>query len=867
MADEMKVYELAKELGSDSLALLDTIRNLGIVVKNHMSELRREDIETVRHFFKKGSESKTHAKTVSKARKKVTAEAAPVDEKKASHASPIIRRRGKVEPEAPLVEHVEIHEEELIPEEAIIHKEAPQEIEAAVIEAPIIETLPPEEPPVEQPAPPVVRQRPPVFLTPRPVAPRRSILKIVEPTAPPPRPIIRPAPVITPAKASMRGTATQDKEGFRIIKMTKENLDEMAQEEAAKKRGGGREAELRPEDVRFADYRKKELVFLPKKKKIPLGKEIKKTQKTVAKAQKRVVFIRDGITVGDLAAGMSLKASDVLRKLINMGQMVNIHHMLDYDTATLIAQEYQYEVRNVAFDEIQVLSTDTQKELQPRPPVVTIMGHVDHGKTTLLDSIRHAHVAEGEAGGITQHIGAYSVQHAGKTITFIDTPGHAAFSMMRARGAGVTDIVIIVVAADDGVMPQTREAIIHAQAAQVPIIVAVNKMDKPGATMEKVKQTLSELNLLAEDWGGDTQFIGVSALKKMGLDQLLEAITIQAEMLDLRADATCRAHGAILEASIERGRGPVMTVLVTRGTLRTGDAIVAGSFAGKVRALRNDQHQPVDAVGPGMPVEVLGLDGVPASGETFDVPDSETDARNIAQNRQDKTRAKIAGAQQKVSLEELYSKIQAGNVKELAIVLKGDAFGSVEAIRDSLLKLSTDKVRVKVLLAAAGTITESDILLASASKALILGFQVKPETKARQVADAEHIEIRTYSIIYELLDDVKKCMTGLLDKKKIERFCGRAEVRQVFSVPKIGVIGGAFVVDGKIPRGACVRLLRSNKMVFEGKMSSLKRFKDDTKEVASGFECGIGIENYTDLKMGDIIEAFQIDFVAPELGE
>jgi translation initiation factor IF-2 len=668
----------------------------------------------------------------------------------------------------------------------------------------------------------------------------------------------------------MKGaTTSQDKDGFRIIKMTKENLDQMVEEEAAKKRTGGREQEIRPEDVRFADYRKKELVFLPKKKKIPIGKEIRQTQKTVAKAQKRIIQMEEVISVQDFANQLSVKATDVIRKLMGMGQMVTINHSIDFDTATLVANEYQYEVRNIAFNEEDLIGKeeDSSESLQSRPPIVTIMGHVDHGKTTLLDSIREANVAGGEAGGITQHIGAYTVEKNGKLITFIDTPGHEAFTVMRARGANVTDIVILVVSADDGVMPQTREALNHAQAAKVPIIVAVNKIDKPGANPEKVKQALAELNLLAEDWGGDTMFIPVSALKKTNLDKLLDGILLQAEMLDLKANSDVRASGTVLEARLEKGRGPVVSVLVSRGTLNVGDAIVSGPFAGKVKALTDDKGHPVKSATPGIAVEVLGLEGVPNAGEIFSTTETEADARDIAENRNDKNRAKTPGAVGKLSLEALFSKIQSGDVKELNVVLKADAFGSVEAIRDSLIKVSTDKVKVKPIHVGTGGITESDVMLASASNAIVIGFNVRPETKARQLAEAEHVEVKSYAIIYELIEDVKKAMVGLLDKKKVEKFLGRAEVRQIFSVPKIGTIGGSSVIDGKILRGANVRLLRDSRVIFEGKLSSLRRFKDDAKEVATGFECGIGIDSYNDLKPGDIIEAFQIELVTPELHE
>ncbi|MDR3608430.1 MAG: translation initiation factor IF-2 [Oligoflexia bacterium] len=958
----VKVYELAKELGMPPLSLLDKLKGLNINVKNHMSDLSVADVTLARTSLNpapaakaKSTAAKKAAATattgaaapaakktvVSKTKKKAAepVEAAPAESHAPKASTPVLRRRTNAEGQTETVtsagtlvrptgavaesEHREgaaaspygyeeaqgeaassYYEEATETSAASAHEpqayagEAgePSVAEAAQTEgqaeaaasAPESQELSPAAAagatapatttqaassapatatgtaPVSKPA------RPPIAPFTRPVAPRRSILKIVEPIAPPPRPVIKPAAPATAKPVVGPRPAGDNKEGFRIIRMTKENIDQMVEEEAAKKRGGGKEAEIRPEDVRFADYRKKEMVFLPKKKRLPIGKEIKKTQITQKSAQKRVVEFEDTITLGDLANQLSVKATDVLRKVMAMGQMATINTSLDGDTATLIAQEYGYEARNTAFNEAAALaattSTDKAEDTEPRPPIVTIMGHVDHGKTTLLDAIRETNVAGGEAGGITQHIGAYTVEKNGKLITFIDTPGHEAFSVMRARGANVTDIVILVVSADDGVMPQTREALSHAQAAKVPIIVAVNKIDKPGANPEKIKQALSELNLLAEEWGGDTMFIPVSALKKTNIDKLLDAILLQAEVLDLKANANAQASGTVLEARLEKGRGPVVSVLVSRGTLKVGDPIVSAQFSGKVRALTDDKGRTVKSATPGIAVEILGFEGLPNAGETFSVTTSEAAARDVAENRIDKARAKATTAHTKASLEDLFAKISSGSVKELEIVLKGDVFGSVEAVRDSLVKLSNEKVKVKVIYAAPGGITESDVLLASASEhAIIIGFNVRPETKARQLAEAEHVEIKTYTIIYELLDDVKKAMAGMLDKKKVEKFLGRAEVRQTFNVPKIGTIAGTSVIDGKMLRGANVRLLRDSRVIFEGKMSSLRRFKDDAKEVAQGFECGIGIENYNDLKPGDLIEAYQIEMVTPEL--
>jgi len=534
---------------------------------------------------------------------------------------------------------------------------------------------------------------------------------------------------------------------------------------------------------------------------------------------------------------------------------------------------FNYEVENVAFDEETVLehssiragATEKPEDLQLRSPVVTIMGHVDHGKTSLLDAIRTTNVTEGEAGGITQHIGAYEVELDGKKISFLDTPGHEAFTAMRARGAKVTDIVVLVVAADDGVMPQTKEAINHAKAAGVPIIVAINKMDKPDANPDRVKQELTEFQMLPEEWGGDTIFVEVSAKARTNLDQLLEMILLQAEVMDLKANPNKRAKGAIVEARIDKGRGPVATVLVQEGTLRIGDPIVTGVHFGRVRTMIDDRGGRVEAAGPSCPVEVTGLSGVPDAGDSFHSVEDDKTAKDVAQHRAQKIRETELAKTSKISLEQLYARIKEGDVKELKVIIKGDVQGSVEAVKDSLLKLATDACRLVVIHTAVGGIIESDITLASASDAIVLGFNVRPEPKAMALAEAEGVDIRLYNIIYDAVADIKDAMEGLLAPTLREKHLGRAEVRETFSVTKVGTIAGSYVVDGKIVRGAGVRLVRDNVVVWEGKMSSLKRFKDDVKEVATGYECGIGLENYNDLKVGDIIEAFEMESIKTTL--
>ncbi|KAB0665800.1 translation initiation factor IF-2 [Oryzomonas japonica] len=595
--------------------------------------------------------------------------------------------------------------------------------------------------------------------------------------------------------------------------------------------------------------------------------ETRKTEITVPKAIKRIIRISESISVGELAKRMGIKANDLIKSLMKMGMMVTINHPLDYDTAVILASEYGYEVENVAIDLDEILEStpDAPETLVKRPPVVTIMGHVDHGKTSLLDAIRKANVIAGEAGGITQHIGAYDVELKGRKITFLDTPGHEAFTAMRARGAKVTDIVILVVAADDGVMPQTREAINHSKAAGVPIIVAINKIDKPDAKPERVKQELMEFGLVASEWGGDATMVEVSAKKRLNLEELLEMILLQADVMELKANPDKLAKGTIVEAKLDKGRGPVATVLVQEGTLKAGDYCVVGIHSGRVRAMQNDRGEKVLVAGPSKPVEVVGLSGVPDAGDVFVAMQDEKQAKEIATLRQIKLREVELAKHTKLTLEDLYRKIQSGEVKDLNVIVKGDVQGSVEAVGESLRKLSTDAVRLNVLHSAVGAITETDVNLAAASNAIIIGFNVRPEVKAQGLAEKEGVDIRLYNIIYDAVEDVKKAMEGLLEPTFKEKYLGRAEVRELFSVPKIGIVTGCHVQDGKMLRNAQVRLLRDNVVIYEGKMSSLRRFKDDVKEVASGYECGIGLENYHDIKVGDLIEAFEMEKIAAKL--
>ncbi len=583
------------------------------------------------------------------------------------------------------------------------------------------------------------------------------------------------------------------------------------------------------------------------------------------KAAKRKVKFDDAIRLADMAHQMGIKAQELIKVLFGMGVMATINQALDLDTATLLASEFGYEVENVSFDEQEFLApteTDKDDELKPRPPVVTIMGHVDHGKTSLLDAIRQSNVTDGEAGGITQHIGAYHVNTSRGEIVFLDTPGHEAFTTMRMRGAQVTDIVILVVAADDGVMDQTREAISHSKAAGVPIVVAVNKMDKEGANPDNVKRELAELGLSAEDWGGDTIFAHVSAKNKTGLDELLELILLQAEVLELKANPNKHARGHIVEAKLDKGRGPVGTMLIAEGTINRGDSFVSGIHFGKVRAMFNDQGKKIKTAGPAMPVEIQGFDGLPEAGDELFVVDDEKVARRIAHSRAMKKREKILSSKSKVTLESFLASKPDDKAQDLTLVLKADVQGSLEAVTEALNKLSTDEVKVNIVHGGAGAITESDILLAGASDAITIGFNVRPNLKVKEIAEQKGVDVRFYDIIYKLVNEVRDAMSGMLTPDIEEVYLGQAEVRETFSVPKIGLIAGCYVADGKMIRNAQVRLLRDGVVIYTGTTASLRRVKDDVKEVKKGLECGMGLEKFNDIKVGDVIEAFETKEVA-----
>ncbi len=596
--------------------------------------------------------------------------------------------------------------------------------------------------------------------------------------------------------------------------------------------------------------------------------QIKKKSVQMANPVPKEIDIMEVVTVSELAKKMNLKASELIGKLMGLGMMVTINQQIDAETAEIVASEFDCKVNIVSLYEETIVECDkgNDEDIIERPPIVTVMGHVDHGKTKLLDAIKSTDIAASEHGGITQHIGAYKVKvNDEKSVVFLDTPGHEAFTLMRARGAQITDIVVLVVAANDGVMPQTVEAINHAKEADVPIIVAVNKTDLADANPDRVKQQLSEYNLIPEDWGGSTIFTNISALKKTGIDDLLENILLQSEVLELKANPNCRAEGKIIESRMDHGRGIVSTVLIERGTLKVGDAFIAGVYPGKVRAMYNDKGNKVDSATPATPVEISGFTGMPNAGDPFQVTENEKYARQIGEKRQELEKIGAARNVKKVTLDNLYDSIQDGEIQELKAIIKGDVQGSVEALKIALEKLSTKEIRLNVIHATAGAIIENDVNLASASNAIIVGFHVRPTPKAQMLAEQEKVEIKKYNIIYDAVEDIKTSLEGMLAPELKEETIGTVEVRDTFKVPKIGVIAGCYVTSGKVIRGGIAHLYRDNVDIFNGKIYSLKRFKDDAKEVATGYECGIGLENFTDIQVGDIIEIIEIKEISKKL--
>jgi len=859
----MRVYRLAKELGLTNEELVDKLAMIHIAGKNHMSTLTEEEVARV------------HAELST--REEVTTV-------KDTRVQPgVIRRRKKVE-------IIEVPPEERPPAEL---QRTPEEGEIAAPSLAASDAAAAETQPEGQELAPssegiaVVPAFTPLAEQESGVAPLGAPLQQrleVE------HPGVSPAggPGLShPTQPDRKSTAAEEgrtppgvEKGKRVFegirKVEPEPEPDLEKDKARKKRP--------PQGKKVVEYKVKQLGDIDwdqqeegrevaprrnleiRREKRPAKRIPQKPMITVPKLIKRKVRMAESIPVGELAKRLSIKSSEIIKKLMQNGIMATINQTVDRETAALIATEYHYEVESIRQEESQFLpaQSDAPEEKSARPPVVTIMGHVNHGKTRLLDAIRKTHVMESEAGGITQHIGAYTVPVGDQTIVFLDTPGHEAFTKMRARGAKVTDIVVLVVAADDGVMPQTVEAINHAKAAHVPILVAVNKMDLIGANMEKVKQSLAEHGLLPEEWGGETLYAGISAREGTGIQELLEMILLQAEMLEQKANPNRKATGVIIEARLDRTQGPVATVLVQSGTLRVGDPFVTGVCYGKVRALVDDRGGRLDSAGPSIPVEVLGWSGVPEAGDLFYVVEEERKAKLLSLMRLEKVRQVETVSPSKMSLDDLYEKIRQEGVKELNIILKADVQGSIEALSEALSRLNNEEVQLRILHAGVGGVTETDVMLASASDAIILAFNIRAEVKALMLGEQEKVDIRFYTVIYDAVSDLKSAMTGLMKPVYKEVLLGHAEVRETYSISRLGTIAGTHVLDGKIERSCKVRVLRNNSVVYDGKLASLRRFKDDVKEVSAGYECGIRIENFNDVKNGDILESYVMEQVAPQ---
>ena len=878
---KVRVYEVARELGLENTELMKRVERLGIPVRNHMSSLEQADIDRVKRAIDKDKLENTVEERIrpTVVRRRTIAQPTPVAAPEPPPAPVVAAPPPPPQQERPAPPHVVAEE--------VAPRPAPAKVEAAPPReerpAPVVAEAP-------KPTPAPVAER-----APRPAEPIAAAPRLAEP--PPPPPVqAAPSPPPPPPEAPMRPSAIPGARKFDYA-MLPPGVISSGNHTAPSAPPLSAEARARIVQ-QHAQQQQRTTTYVPDamnrrrvevtrtglgqpgrpiqqgrmmgKKKLMPGKKGAKTEITTPSAQKRVIRIEDNIGLQQLAQKMSLKATDVLMRLMTMGKgNVNINSTLDTDTAMLLASEFGYEVENVARSDDDLVATakgtgGADIPRAHRPPIVTVMGHVDHGKTSLLDRIRKANVAAGEAGGITQHIGAYRVETPKGPVVFLDTPGHEAFTAMRARGAKATDVVVLVVAADDGVMPQTREAINHAKAAGVPIIVAVNKIDKAGARPDQIRQELGGLGLNPEEWGGDTLFVNVSAQTGENVDKLVETIALQTEVMELTANASAPAEGVVLEAYIDKGRGVVANILVQDGTLNQGDMLLAGTALGRIRALTDDRGRRLKEAGPATPVEVLGLPDLPSAGDTFVVVTDQKKAQEVVDARK-----KAQSAKQKTTtakgLAEILAGISQGEVQELKLVVKSDVQGSIEALEKALTELSTDKVKVHVIHTGVGGITENDVNLASTSKAIVIGFGVRPAGQAAAVAKSEGVEIRVYSVIYEAVDDVKKAMAGLLAPVMKAKELGKAEVRQVFTIPKAGTIAGSYVLSGTIKRNGKVRVVRDSALVWEGSIASIRRVKDDVKEVTMGFECGIALEGFSDVKAKDILECYELEETAATL--
>jgi translation initiation factor IF-2 len=883
---KVRIYELAKELNMDSKELVEKLKAGGLSIKNYMSTLDEDAVAQARDIVagvvSEVIEEKRIRPTVIRRRKKTVS----VEPETVAH-----------EPEAEAEEAEEEVKEEVAKAAEPAAKEAEKKIaedkakarvkgEAKRKKAPAAakpEKVPQvkEEALTEEAAESAAPAQAKKAAKPKEKAKRAKKKKAEQPAK-----IIKKAEE-GPLKAIL------DKKKQHVVEPTKPVSAEppvMAPEVApppqepekpAKKKRAKRKGEKEEVAPRSAIRHRKLEIFeradlyegrtIKRKKKEAAAKEgqkkLRQTEITTPKAIKRRIKVQQTVTVSELARAMGIKAAELIKKLIGLGIVAHINQPLDFDSAALVADEFGYELELEEFKLEQTLQEieDQPEDLTPRPPVVTIMGHVDHWKTSLLDYIRESNIIAGESGGITQHIGAYYVERQGGDIVFLDTPGHEAFTAMRARGARVTDIIVLVVAADDGVMPQTKEAINHARAANIPMIVAVNKIDKAEANIEKVQRQLAEVQLVPEEWGGDTIFAYISAKNGEGVNELMELIQLQAELLELKANPEKMARGRVIEAKLDKNRGAVATVLVKSGTLKPGNFFVCGEHYGKIRAMLNSRGKRMISAGPSMPVEIYGISGVPMAGDEFIVVDDEKTAKQIIAHRQVEAKSKEVGRRGIVSLDDLFEKIREGEVKELNIVLKADVQGSLEALAESLVKLSTNEVKLKIIHSSTGAITETDVMLASASHAVIIGFNVRANPRVADIAEKEDVDIRYYDVIYNAIQDIRKAMAGLLEPEYKENVIGRADIKEVFHIPKVGAVAGCYVTDGHLERNARVRLLRDEVVIFDGKISSLKRFKEDVKEVNLGYECGVGLDHFQDIKPGDVFEAYELEEVKAEL--
>ncbi len=865
----MRVYELARQLNMTNKVLLERLKELNISVKSHMSVVDEEKVTQI-----KGLIFGTKSEVVVEERVKET----------------LIRRRRKIVKKPPKEQEIALPAKT----EGDVVSEAEQQ-EAAVEVSVEVETAQ-----VSPVAPEKVSEEESDRLVeakdteakPEEAEPAKKVKPKKKPRAKKEKPAkIIKLPEIKTAAPDL-AEATPEKGSPPPVKAEPEPPSHIEQEQEKPRRvskGKPKKTDQLPpeaseKDKRFLkkkiSFRKKEVLdksdlydkggFRGRKGRKPRkGRTVitdgETTLITTPKAIKRRIKIDEAIVVSDLARRMGIKASEVIKGLMAQGVIATINQAIDFDTASVVASEFGYEVETVAFEEENIvrMEKDDPAKLKPRPPVVTIMGHVDHGKTSLLDAIRETNVIDGEAGGITQHIGAYSVNVGDRPVVFLDTPGHEAFTAMRARGADITDMVVLVVAADDGVMPQTIEAINHAKAANVPILVAINKIDKPDALPDRVKRELAEQGLTPEEWSGETIVVNISAKQRIGLRDLLEMILLQADVQELKANPDKLSRGTVIEAKLDPGKGSVATVLVQDGTLRPGDAMVCGTHYGRIRAMIDDRGNRLDKAGPSIPVEIQGLSGVPMAGDEFVAMSDEKAAKQVAFHRAQKQRMRELAKTSKLSLEMYYEQMQDGIVKELNLIIRADVQGSIEALSDAVHKIESKDVKVNIVHSATGAIAESDIMLAKVSDAIVLGFNVRPGLKVRQLAIEQNIDIRFYDVIYNVVNDMKGAIAGLMESTFEEHLVGRAEVRDTFSVSKVGMIAGCYVTEGKIERGQPVRLLRDSVVIYKGKIRSLRRFKDDVKEVQSGYECGIGIENYNDVKVGDVIECYEVEEIKP----